>query len=46
LPSGVVYGPGEAAEFEAAWERGVREEQDRILLAAYGEDACREAGIL
>jgi hypothetical protein len=45
-PVSVVYGPGEAREFEAAWQRQVRTEQDRILIEAYGEAACREAGLL
>ena len=45
-PVNVCYGPAEAPEFEAAWQRQVRAEQDRILVEASGEAACREAGIL
>jgi hypothetical protein len=41
-----VYGPENAAEEQAGWDARIRAEDDQLLIAAYGVEACREAGLL
>jgi hypothetical protein len=45
-PAATVFGPLEAAAHDAAWQRRVRADEDKLLRAVYHEDELRKMGIL
>jgi hypothetical protein len=44
-PCSPAISPGAAAA-EREWQQRIKEREDAILVAAYGERACRKAGLL
>jgi hypothetical protein len=45
-PVNHVVGPAEWGAFDQWWRGQRRREENQLLIAAYGERVCREAGIL
>jgi hypothetical protein len=45
-PRQIVWGPGTAEQADREWRQLARERENQVLIAAYGEKACRKAGIL